>query len=85
MFDMIWGYFKGVKEGKQHDYPQSDRPSAAEVRKVASEIKVNDYIICPDRREAARVARLIKLWDADCITRSVMHNGKESIKVWRIR
>ena len=84
MFDTLWGYLKGVREGKQHDYPL-ERPTPNEVREISLNIELNDYVICPNRREAARVARLLKKWDADCITRSVMHKGKEAIKVWRIR
>ena len=85
MFDIIWGYLKGVREGQQRDYPMSERPDYKEVRVIAKAIKVNDYVICPNRREAARVAKLLRDWGSDYITRSVMHDGKEAIKVWRIR
>jgi len=63
----------------------SERPTAQTVREITLSVKVNDFVICPSRSEAARVARLLKLWDSDCITRSIMHNGKECVKVWRIR
>ena len=85
MFDTLWGYLKGVREGQQRDYPMSERPHYKEVRVIAKAIKVNDYVICPNRREAARVAKLLRDWGSDYITRSVMHDGKEAIKVWRIR
>tara|TARA_R100001460_G_scaffold31429_2_gene61876 strand:+ start:261 stop:521 length:261 start_codon:yes stop_codon:yes gene_type:complete len=84
IFDMLWGKLKGVREGVQHQYP-SQRPSHKELREVADNMGVNDYVICPSRREAARVFARLRRLDADCMTRSVMYNGKEAIKVWRIR
>jgi len=90
MFDILWGKLKGVKEGRQIPYPLDRQPSMAEARQIAYEMDVNDYVICPDRKQAQRIYGFIKRHrksklEGDVMTRSVMHNGKEAIKVWRIR
>lgn len=90
MFEMLWGKLKGVKEGRQIAYPMDRHPSMAEARQIAYSMDVNDYVICPDRKQALRIYGFIKRHkkgkeQGDVMTRSVMHNGKEAIKVWRIR
>lgn len=85
MFDRVWGFLKGDKEGKQVDYPMDRKPHIDEVRNIAADIGVYDYVICPDRGEAMRVYRLLRNFDMQAITRSVMHQGKECVKVWRVR
>lgn len=86
MFQMLREKFKGMKEGKQIAYPMDVRPSKKEAKEIAHSMGVNDYLICPNRREAQRIYGFLKRRaDCDIITRSVMHNGKEAIKVWRIR
>lgn len=85
VFNNIWGKLKGVREGKQIDYPFDYSPDKQEVRDIASEIMLNDFVICPNRKEAMRVYRLLANFDMQSITRSVMWQGKEAIKVWRIR
>tara|TARA_R100000700_G_scaffold6583_1_gene10214 strand:+ start:127 stop:399 length:273 start_codon:yes stop_codon:yes gene_type:complete len=90
MFDILWGKLKGVKEGRQIPYPLDRQPSMAEARQIAYEMDVNDYVICPDRKQAQRIYGFIKRhrkskFEGDVMTRSVIHNGKECIKVWRIR
>ena len=86
MFDRLWGKLKGVSEGKQIDYPFDERPSKDEVRSIAERIGVNDFTVCPNRREALRIYGYLKRrGDCDVITRSVVFKGKECIKVWRIR
>jgi len=90
MFDILWGKLRGVKEGKRIPYPMDRQPSMAEARQIAYEMDVNDYVICPDRKQAQRIYGFIKRLtkikaEGDVMTRSVMHNGKEAIKVWRIR
>lgn len=84
MFDRIWGKLRGVKEGIEIPYPVGE-VSVPQVRLVAESLHVNDFVICPNRREASRVYNMLKKWDCDAITRSVMWHGKPSIKVWRIR
>lgn len=84
LFDRIWGIFKGVKEGIEVGYP-SGKVTHRQVRQVVKCIRVNDYVICPNRREAARVFTLLKKSGCDAITRSIMWQGKPSVKVWRIR
>jgi len=86
MFDRLWGKLKGVSEGVHIEYPFDERPTKDEAKGIAKAIKVNDFTICPNRREAQRIYGFLKRHgDCDVITRSVMHKGKECIKVWRIR
>ena len=86
MFETLWGKLKGVKEGRQIPFPLDRHPSLAEARQIAKSINVNDYVICPDRKQAQRVYGFLKRTaKGDVITRSVMYDGKECIKVWRIR
>lgn len=85
MFEMLWGKLKGVREGQQIAYPMDKSPDKQEVRDITSTIKLNDYVICPNRKEAQRVYRLLQQFNMQGITRSVMFEGKEAVKVWRIR
>lgn len=85
MFDRVWGFLTGAKEGVQIDYPLDHSPAIQEVRNITSTIGVYDFVICPDRKEAMRVYRLLRNFDMQAITRSVMYQGKPCVKVWRVR
>tara|TARA_R100001129_G_scaffold185632_1_gene174448 strand:+ start:373 stop:633 length:261 start_codon:yes stop_codon:yes gene_type:complete len=86
MFEIIWGKLMGVKEGKQIDYPLDRHPSLAEARQIAYSMDVNDYVICPDRKQAHRIYGFLRRKpEGDVITRSVLYKGRECIKVWRIK
>ena len=90
MFEQIWGYLTGAKEGKEivwdwHD-DNSEKIPPKYVANLCKRMQVNDYIICPSRRESGRVFSWHRRnTDNQLITRSIMKNGKAVIKVWRIR
>ena len=84
MFERVWGFLKGDKEGKQHQYPELPI-SATQVRALAMEMGVNDVTLAPNRREAARLMAIMKKEGGYSISRTVMVKGEQAVKVWRVR
>ncbi len=90
MFEQIWGYFSGAKEGKEiaFDWPDDSagKIPPKQIANLCKRMEVNDYIICPNRRQSSRIFSWHRRnTDNQLITRSVISRGKESIKVWRVR
>lgn len=84
MFERVWGFLKGDKEGKSHEYPELPI-SATQVRALVMGMSVNDVVITPNRREAHRVMGIIKKEGGYAISRTIMIKGEKAVKVWRVR
>ncbi len=79
LHDKLWG----VKEADRHEMPEGD-VHYTQIREIAAAMKVNDYVICKDQKQAQRIYVRLKKINRSSQTRTVREKGKIVVKLWRL-
>lgn len=83
MFKIVHNILWGVKEAKRHEFPKGE-VHFMQIRKIVDAMEVDDFIICPNYKQAQRIHARLKKLGHQSTMRTVREKRKTVVKLWRL-